>query len=187
MKALMTFGRFQPPTKAHLDIFKSMLFLGEELNVTPFVFISPSHDNKSNPLSLEFRARFLYKRFPEIQFIAIPEIKNPFDAVCSLGKSGVEKIYFLCGSDRIVKYRHFKDYLNHPDLTKTIPGVKELEFIEIGRDPIDSISSTKARNAAKNKDFRAFLDIIPVCDLEDGIELYTRVKSGLSGTINITK
>lgn len=181
--ALMLFGRFQPPTKAHEMIFK-VIETGDY--TCSYIFISPTQDNKINPLPLSYRYRLLSKLYPFLNFIANPTVKNPFDAICYLGKMNFENVVILAGADRIEKYKTLGKYVNHPDPTKTIPNVKKLFVTEVGhRDPnsprfLEHISSSMARKAVMDRDFMSFEYMLPNFSLDDKIQLYTSIRAGLS-------
>jgi hypothetical protein len=183
---VISFLRCQPPTKAHAAIFKEMYLDTLVFGEPHYIFLSPS-ENKRNPLTLEFRLDFLRKLYPEYNFVGDQEIRNPFDAMCSLGKLGFEKIIFYCGSDRISKFLPFKNYINHSDPKKNIPTVQEIEFVTFGENRgsglsgLSELSGTLARKAVVDEDFEKFISIIPVCSLEDQRLLFETVYLGLLG------
>ena len=184
--ATMVFGRFQPPTCGHEAIFNKIQSAINIFGGANYIFISPTVDKKNNPLSFEYRLKLLDKLYPNLDFVNRPDIKNPFDALCELGKLGFRNIILLCGPDRVKRYCEFSKYINHPNPEKCIPNVQNIQVINCGirdinsNDVIKSASATKAREAVRNNDFTLFQNIIPEMDLNDQVDLYTQVKIGLS-------
>jgi len=183
--AAMIFGRFQGITKAHAEMFHFFHNYCKERKIYEVIFISPSTDKKKNPLSLGYRYYFLHKLFPYNNFVADERIKEPFSAICELGRIGFKRIIMMAGSDRIKRFKEFSNYINHPDPEKCIPNVQEIEVIPFGirdensDDLIESVSATKARQAVKDKDFVWFTQLIPECNIEDQIQLYINIRKGL--------
>jgi hypothetical protein len=186
--AVMLYGRFQPPTKAHEKLFDKYLEVAyaQKDKVYGAIFISPSTDKKSNPLSLDTRYQFLSKLYPHLDFVADPEIKNPFDAVHFLGGLGHKRIILIAGSDQAGRLRQqLNKYIHHPDPELAFLNVESIEVVEFGkRDPdssdfIESLSATKARQAVKDKDFNCFCEAIPQCGIEDQDKLYCAIVDGM--------
>jgi hypothetical protein len=186
--AVMIFGRFQPPTKAHIELFDRFLEVAYQSKepVHGQIFISPAFDNKRNPLSLSARYDFLSKLYPHINFLADPEIKNPFQAVHYLGGLGIHKVILIAGTDQAPRLRQqLTKYIHNPNPELTFLNIEEIKVIEFGRrDPdskdfIESCSATKARQAVKDGQFSLFCEIIPECSLFDQTWLYDEISKGL--------
>ena len=174
---VMTYGRFQPPTKMHGQLFQAMKVEADYWGCCSLVFMSPKQDHKNNPLSLETRKTYLWDCG---RYYGLGK-KNPFDAVCELGKAGYERVIFFCGSDQIKKYQTWSKYVKNPDPELTIPGVQELIFRQFGytRGPMNVMSATTARNAAKVGDYQTFNSIVLGTDLEKNIQLFMDTISGI--------
>lgn len=183
--AEMIFGRFQGVTKAHEMLFSWLKYDTEKHD---YVFISPTCDHKNNPLTQQQRYDFLHKVFPQYHFVANPKIKNPFEALCQIGRLGYKKVDIIVGSDRVKKTENFLKYINHPDPVKRIPCIQEIHIVPVGvRDSqssnlIQSVSGSKVRQAVKDNDFSSFHKMIPDCDLDDAISLYTNIRKSLKCT-----
>jgi nicotinic acid mononucleotide adenylyltransferase len=172
MKASIMFGRFQPPTKAHWKLFQEVIGISYVDPSEHFIFISPTQDKKDNPLSLEFRKNFLSNLFKGINFIGDPEIKDPFDALCWLGKQGFDDIVLVCGQDRVEKYKNFLKYVNHPDPTKSIPNIS---FVSLPRSDGD-ISASKARQAIRDANIDVLYDNLINCDPVDFALIWSTIR-----------
>jgi len=55
------FGRFNPPTLGHEQVFKTMKSMGGDMKI----FTSQSQDKKKNPLDYSTKINFLRKMFPQ--------------------------------------------------------------------------------------------------------------------------
>jgi nicotinic acid mononucleotide adenylyltransferase len=183
--AYMMFGRFQPPTIGHQAILQEF-YEKIEYSYWTYVFISPTVDKKTNPLTLEYREDILRELFPSINFVADETLRNPFDAVCFLGTLGFTKIAIGIGADRLKKFQSFKNYINHPDSTKTIPNVQEIELMELGHrsgessNILDYVSSTMVRKAVVENDYDKFFKLIPKCSKEKVQDLFNSVSAGMT-------
>ena len=135
-KAVFTFGRFQPPTKGHGGLIKSIEENGRKLEAKPYVFVSLSQNalkdnewkqairpaknindyitnkNNENPLSPDVKIEILEKMFPntEIEFIngflENPRVYSIQRAIVYLKEKGYTDISFIVGSKR---FKQFKD------------------------------------------------------------------------------
>lgn len=178
---VVTYGRFQPPTRAHGELFWAMQTEADKIwNCPVSIFISPKQDHKNNPLSFQARQDYLWKCGLTISRGVNP-VNNPFLAVCQLGDAGYERVIFYCGSDQLKKYETWKQYINHKDPKKRIPGVQELIFRQFGlpRGPVNDMNATQAREAAKAGDFETFNSIVLGTNLEQNRSLYLDTVSGL--------
>jgi hypothetical protein len=174
--SLMFFARMQPPTIMHDLIINRMLddsnlFQCENI----YTFISPKQDKSKNPLSYEYRIQYLKKIYPDLFLVEDSTIKNPFNAICYLGNRGTDIIKIYCGSDRVEDYESFCKYINHSDPKKCIPNIQKIQIYQIGLDRKENlISSSKARNAVKNKDFESFCQFV-IGSFEDKKDLYNQI------------
>jgi hypothetical protein len=180
-EAVMIFGRFQGITKAHEMLFH---WLDCDREFTDdYVFISPTQDHLKNPLTQKQRYDFLHKVFPQYHFVVDPKIKDPFAALCWLGRLGYTTITMLVGSDRVKKAKNFLKYINHPDPAKRIPNVQEIHIVPVGvRDSqstnlIQSVSATQVRQAVKDNDFTLFCNLTPNCDYQTKLDLYNQLSA----------
>lgn len=179
--ASIIFGRFQPPTKAHIALLKYFREITEYNRFSNYVFLSNSVDHKKNPLSLDFRIKYLSKILP-LHYVGS---KNPFYAICELGKMGMyDNINLYCGSDRVKRYQEFSKYINHSDESKRIPFIQKINVISFGkRDQysnnfIETVSGTKARQYAICGKYIHFMKLVPG-NLADRLKLYKTTRAGL--------
>ena len=184
-RAIMIFGRFQPPTKAHMRMIDLMQLQQGAIGADEFVFVSPTVDNDRNPMSMQERIVFLkFHAKRSTGIMGDSSLKSPWEALQWLASMGYTHIYMMAGNDRLKKYHDFRNYINHPDPTKNLPGVKEITLWSTGnRDPdaegMEGVSATGARLAAKEGRYYDFSDMVADCDVYDRRALYTSVRRGL--------
>src|ERR1017187_4367978 len=107
----MIFGRFNPPTVGHAELFRQFYEYCDRNEIdAAYIFISPTTDNKQNPLSWRYRYNFLSKLFNHYLFSYNPFIKDPFSAVCELGRYGYKRVVMFAGPDRAARFLKFADY-----------------------------------------------------------------------------
>ena len=66
--AVLTFGRFQPPTTGHGKLVDAVLSTAKKLGADAFIFPSRTQDKKKNPLQTKDKVKFLRKFFPRARF-----------------------------------------------------------------------------------------------------------------------
>lgn len=151
--AIITFGRFNPPTRGHKKLVDAVQTIAEDRGGDAFIFPSPSYDQKKNPLPFEQKVAFMRAVFPTARIVAKDEIKNPFQAVGYLSDLGYTDIVLVVGSDRVDEFRRRFD--------KSYEFFDSFEVVSAGeRDPdkegISGMSGTKAREAAISGDVGKF-------------------------------
>ena len=67
--AVFTFGRFNPPTTGHAMLVQKLEKTARKVGGVPFLFASPSHDAKKNPLTYATKLRVLDKMAKKNQVI----------------------------------------------------------------------------------------------------------------------
>ena len=168
-KIVIAPGRFNPPHRGHKLMIDKLVEFARELNAEPVVIIADSKKYDSrNPLTGEVRKEYISKMFPSVRC----EIsRNPYDCVYDLASFQKQMpVGCVAGSDRGRAYEK---------MVKNIFG-DEVEFKTriLVRDPdssdIAGISSSKAREAARNGDVTKFryltgLDDTDANDLMDKI------------------
>lgn len=163
-KAVLVFGRFQPPTKGHEKLIDVLVKTAVEVGGEPFVVPSPTKGDK-DPLSLNTRLRVLERFFPNTNVVWHEGVKDVFTAIQNFGSIGYTDIYLVGGSDRVESFQKLVRYIDHPDATKRLP-IKSLTVVNAGhRDPdsdgVEGMSATKMRELAISQDFDAFSAGLP--------------------------
>lgn len=180
---VITYGRFQPVTRAHVLLFQFMnTYYG-----TKIVCTSNTKDSKRNPLHYTEKLSLLRRCTKHDVHL----YTDPFDAITKLANY-YDHIIMVCGSDRVEKYQDFLKYVKHPDPLKKIPYLRSLKIVSFGdRDPdteiatddIEGVSASKARQAAIEGNLLAFGKIVPEClKFDEVVSLYIQVSRGLGIT-----
>lgn len=180
-----TFGRMNPPTNGHeklLDV------LGKKAGKNAYeIFLSQSQDAKKNPLSYEQKIKHSRKMFSKHgrNILLNKKIKNVFNAAVNLYDQGFRKITMVVGSDRV---NEFNALLNKYNGIKANHGFYNFERISVvsagTRDPdaddVSGMSASKQRDNAKNNDFTAFSQGVPVgMSSKDAKSLFNDVRIGM--------
>lgn len=137
-----TFGRFQPPTKGHINHIKTMVRYAQQKGIPHTVYIS-STVNQDNPLSVNDRVAILKQAIPEVN---VQSAVNMFEVLKYID----DDVAYFAGND----YKNsqlIENFCKHatPNSTFVLTGSR-----------IDGISSTDAKQAAQVGDLSKFADIL---------------------------
>ena len=183
--AVITLGRFNPPTAGHEFLFDTISSVAKKNKGDVRIFTSHSQDPKKNPLPWPVKVKFLRKMFPQLGRSIIKEksIRNIFDALVYLHKQGYNSIIMVVGSDRVPEFEKLIPKYNGIDARHGFYEFKNIDVISAGeRDPdmdtVSGISASKARAAAASDDLEAFRKTMPA--KFNGIEeLFYAVQDGM--------
>jgi hypothetical protein len=191
--AIITFGRFQPPTRAHEYVFQQMKeFQSTIPNSLSVVFLSQKEDNKKNPISPKMKQIYMSELFPFLITLSIAEIIDPFKAVHYLAMQNYKHIHFFCGEDRIPKFKDLLNYVDPQDgyqhlrSNVVFPVIKTITLHSTGprdeysENPIEYTSGSLAREFAVKGNFDMFKAMLPTsCKSELAEEIYNDIRSVL--------
>jgi len=184
--AIVTFGRFNPPTAGHEKLMDKLASVSKTRNGKYFIFASVSTDPKKNPLSYEQKIKFMRKMFPKHarSIILDKSIKNMFDVVVSMYDKGYKKVVIVVGQDRV---NEFKTLINKYNGQKARHGFYNfeggIEVVSAGdRDPdsddVTGMSASKMRAAASDNDFDSFSKALS-SNFSGAKELFNAVRNGM--------
>ena len=119
-KAVFTFARMNPPTKAHTQVVMGKL---KELagGQDYWIFLSHSTDDpERDPLTWDQKIKFLKQIAPEhaAHIVEEPSIKTPGLAFDWLYNQGYTHLVMVAGSDRFDGMKKFLQNWNSPEVTK---------------------------------------------------------------------
>jgi len=148
-KVAVFLGRFQPLTKAHVEIIRK-IEKAEKLPVVVFIVKGKktSQNKEKNPFPLDIQIELFKKVFGNK--VEVKTIPTGFigDIINTLRQEGKEPLVLYCGSDRVKGYegqlKRYEDIFFANIKVKEVPRTNE------------DISATKVRNALKNNDFETF-------------------------------
>lgn len=188
MKAIMTFGRMNPPTIGHQLLLSKLLELSKKMNARPFVFVSHKQDSSKNPLSFGEKIKFISLGYPSVKKYLVQDasIKDPFTALKYLVENGYDEIIVIVGSDRVVDFeKMIKPYLNIADKSKSIDA-KSVKVISIGdRDPdsegVSGWSASKMRSSIASGQYVKFKSgVMSGLNDQQSKELYNLLRKKMS-------
>lgn len=160
--AVFTFGRFNPPTIGHAMLIQKLEKTAKKVGGVPFVFASPVHDKKKNPLPYKSKLRLLNKMSKGSTIIDRKEIRSPFDAIAYLDSLKFDQVYMIVGSDRVKEFKkNVSKYIG-----TTYRNIKNFDVISAGqRDPdakgVSGMSASKMRQAVSDNNLSAFRSGMP--------------------------
>lgn len=178
--AVVTFGRLNPPSRAHRMLVDTLIQEGKQAaqnadvsQVSVYLLLSPSHDSKKNPLPYEFRARILDDLIEDRVHIGMEaKPRTLIEAMTALDKEGFTEVTVVVGSDRVAEFQDLLDkYNGEPDKKGNL--LYEFDAINVVQagsardstsaiDPdsasdLSAVSATALRQAAADNDFDTFL------------------------------
>ena len=181
-KAIVSFGRYNPPTLGHKVVLDTMVELGKREAgadtslVSLFVVPSPSSDSKRNPLTVSERSEILSQVVDANIHVGIDN-ENPktlLEVASLLSDRDYNELIVVAGSDRVIEFQDLLDRYNGKE-TKSGELLYEFDSIQVTQagdsrkedsvlDPdadgdVSEVSGSKARQAAANNDFDLFLSM----------------------------
>jgi len=179
------FGRFNPPTLGHKQLFDTMKKQGGEMKI----FTSQSQDSKKNPLDYSTKIDFLRRLHPNYANDIVEDTNlNTIAKVCkSLTEAGYNHMTFVAGSDRLDQLRSLiKDYNGKTEGKKgpiaDTYKFETMDFVSSGQreddaEGVEGISGTKAREDAAKNDLKSFTAHTGAGDIAP--ELFAAVRKGM--------
>ncbi len=165
-KAIISFGRFNPPTKGHQKLVESLLEAAKQYNAEPFVYLSKSHDENKNPLSYEYKFELCREAFGEV--ITDHDQKTVFQIIEQI-KDRYKGIILVVGEDRYAEFTK-KMFNVFGDL---------VEVVSVERDEYD-YSATVVRESVAEDDYTTFLWSMPTKLVDRAEEIYEALKKPCS-------
>ena len=167
MKAVFTFGRFNPPTIGHGKLIAKVASIAGSADF--FIYPSWSTSPSKDPLPHKVKVKYMKLAFPEYAntIISNPKCKTAIHVLTKLHDAGYDEVVMVVGSDRISE---FDKLLNKYNGVKTTHGFynfpKGIKIASAGeRDPdaqgVEGMSASKMRQAVRDDDFGSFEKGIP--------------------------
>lgn len=171
------FARMQPPTIGHELLIHRLKALAKENQSQPVVFLSRKEDTKENPVPFVVRHQILTVAYPDVLFPDLPAVRSPIDAFRWLAGESVERVWWLCGGDRVEKYQ--------PTAERNRTRFKTVEVVSVGSREGDGAvvaSGTRQREYARHGEYEAFLENCPnAFTPEQNFRLYTIISDFYQG------
>jgi len=189
--AVFAFGRFNPPTIAHQRLIKQVEDIATKLNGRPFIFLSHSQNNKTDPLSFQEKLSYLEQVYGKDKVVfGDIGVKTIVQVLQKLQEQGRTKIIMVAGDDRVQNFTELLNkYNNKPDTSGNILyNFDSISVVSAGqRDPdaegISGVSASKARQYAQQDDFVNFSKI--VLGGEQSQTLFTKIQSKMGNKVAV--
>ena len=156
------FGRFNPPTIGHKQLFDTMKSVGGEIKI----FTSQSQDPKKNPLDYGTKVKFLKLIVPEYaSSVVVDASLNTVVKVASyLYDLGYRDATFVAGSDRLEDMK--KLLITYNGVEGKSHGYYKFDVLDFassgeredGAEGVAGISASGARSAAATGDLEKFAE-----------------------------
>ena len=193
--AVFAFGRFNPPTIAHQKLIKQVQDTASKLNGRPFIFLSHTQNNKTDPLSFQEKLDYIKGVYGNDQVVfGDAGVKTIVQVLQKLQDEGRTKVVMIAGSDRVENFKTLlNQYNNKPDKAGNILyNFDSIDVVSAGqRDPdaegITGISASKAREYAQDDDFENFSKIVMGGKVSAKIFLKIKSKMGKKVAVNNEK
>ena len=162
--AVMTFGRFNPPTVGHEKLIHKVNDVAKEHDGSAHVFASHSEGTSKDPLPQKHKLGYLKKVAPEGVSVhgSSKEAPNFLHAAKKLSDAGHKHLVMVAGSDRVDEYKRVLNKYNGQEGHHSFKSIKVVSSGE--RDPdaegVAGMSGTKMRahaRAGENEKFKAGL------------------------------
>lgn len=175
------FGRMNPPTMGHKEVFKTMASVGGDYKI----FLSQTQDRKKNPLDYGTKINFVKTMFPEHakNVVDDPSLNTIVKVASFLYDQGYTDATFVAGSDRLEDMKKLLENYNgvegkaHGYYKFNILDFKSSGDREDGAEGVAGISAGNARAAAANNDFEKFEEAIGTGN--HAKELFRAVREGM--------
>lgn len=171
--AVFAFGRMNPPTAGHKKI-------GEVIKAQPgdpFIFVTHTQNEKTDPLTFSQKLTFAQKMFPMIK-VGDKAVRTWVQAMQKLEQMGYTDIIYVAGSDRVNQFNELLNKYNGKEY-----NFNSVKVVSAGeRDPdaqgLEGMSASKMRDLAARGDKRTFINAVPI-DPKTAEEMYNQVRTGL--------
>jgi hypothetical protein len=200
--ASFCFGRMNPPTLGHNQLMQKTIEVG---NTNSFIFLSNSHNSKSDPLDPQTKSAFISKIYPTLSNHLVTDyVPGPIYAANWLYDQGFRHMTFVAGSDRLGNNSgSIEKLLNSwnsgpircTDSSRGPTGREYvvLKFVSSGERTIEtnnmvaSISGTRTRNYAAEGDTHSFNYATGVGSYitVNGKTLYQATREGMGITLQL--
>ena len=175
------FGRMNPPTVGHKEVFKAMERVGGDFKI----FLTQTQDKKENPLSYEEKIEFLKDLCPQYaKNIVENRSLNTIGKVASfLYEQGYKHATFVAGDDRLESLgKVLRDYNG---VEGKAHGYYKFETLDLkssgpredGAAGVTGVSASKAREKAAEGDLKGFAEKTGAGQYAE--EMFNAVRQGL--------
>lgn len=189
--AVITVGRFQPPTIGHELLANQVIQSAARKGFDPWLFTFSTQDAKKNPIKFTDKVKFLKKLFPKINVGDDPKVNNPFKAIEQILDMGYKRLVVVVGSDRAEEFRKRiqiqidKGNYDLDAFKVEVAGQKRTGAKDADTNNLASISGTNIRKLAVDGDFEGFAEGIAGKNKSLKKQIYNAVRKGMGINENV--
>lgn len=180
MKIVLAFGRFQPPTIGHQLLIEKTINTANDHVSDYSIYVSKTQDNKTNPLTVEQKIKYLSLMFPNTKFTACTDTIRTFVETAKYLNNYYDELIMVAGSDRVAAFDKVLQSYNGKEF-----NYRSIEVISSGMRDADAtdasgMSGTKMREFAVANKFEEFYQGVPnTVSKEAALALMNDIKMGL--------
>ena len=176
-KAVITFGRMNPPTIGHEKLLNKMIKTAIDVKGTPLVYLSKTQDAKKNPLSYNDKIKFAQLMFGK-KYIINSEARTIIEVAKELQKK-YSDLVVVVGSDRVKEFDTLLNKYNGKEYQYNSISVVSAGDRDPDSEGVDGMSASKMRALAVDGNFDEFAKGVPSKNQNAVKSLYTAVRKGL--------
>ena len=178
-KAVITFGRMNPPTVGHEKLVNKIVSTAISEKGTPLVYLSKTQDAKKNPLTYDQKIKYAQAFFGK-RVVVKSNAKTIIQVSQELQKDGYKDLVLVVGSDRIKEFETLLNKYNGKDYTFDSIKVVSAGDRDPDSDDVSGMSASKIRAAAADGNLDLFTKGIPSRNDRIKLSLYNDVRKGLN-------
>ena len=171
---ILVWGRMNPPTKGHELLVSHARELGEQLSGEVKIFLSHTHDKKTNPLKYDDKIAAAQLAFGDVV------MSSPCKTIMQVLKSiGAKNLVMVCGSDRLEEFNALLNKYNNIEY-----NFDSIEVVSGGeRDPdgdeLSAMSASALRQKVLKHDYQGFKSGLPTGLYYEAQHLYQLILEAL--------
>ena len=155
------FGRMNPPTIGHKQMFDTMQRVGGDYNI----FLSQTKDKRENPLDYSTKIKFIELLFPEhaANLVVNSDLNTIVKVASFVYDQGYHNATFVAGDDRLGTFKKLlSDYNGVEGKSHGHYKFDTLNFVSCGQrcpdgDGLEGVSASRAREEAKENNLDGFI------------------------------
>ena len=175
-KAVITFGRMNPPTVGHQKVVDKVKAEAKKQGAMPHVYLSHSQDKKKNPLDYNTKLNTARKAFGSS--VTRSDARTIIEVMVELQKMQHKEVTVIAGSDRVREFRTLLNKYNGKDFKFDKIAVKSAGARDPDAEGAAGMSATKMRTAAQTGDYDSFKKgVPPALSDRDTKAMYNKIRS----------
>lgn len=166
--AVMTFGRFNPPTVGHEKLIHKVESVAKQHNGTAHIVASHSEGNAKNPLPADKKVGYIKKVASQGTKVSSSSGEAPtlLHQAAKLHSQGHQHLVMVAGQDRVKEYHTLLHKYNNVSSKHGHYNFKSIKVVSAGqRDPdaegTEGMSGTKMRAHARAGEMKQFKSGLP--------------------------